>query len=676
MNDKHNNKLLASYALFKGFFDRGKDIYGVIAEYLKKIISDKGLYNFTLDEITQILNVEFEFNIPNAVVKSSLSRIDTLTKTGANYTVNNPNDFISTDFNEFEQDYQNKNESIIQTLIKYVEEIKQKKLDEKEKTTLTHSFCNYILDKQNGNESLEYITSFILKHENDSSFKEQIDKIREGVILYSGIKFNNDINNFGAWKSEFIIYIETEILFHLAGFNGELYKILASDLIQFITEINQKAGKRVIKLKYFTDTKTEIEGFFTKAKYLLEGNAKPNPSVTAMVTIINGCKSISDIQAKKTDFYELLRINSIEEDEYTDYFTEKNHRYNIVSSELIEKISRELNKDATPYLKFLNFISIHRKEAFENNFENVKAILLSGNSATLKVAWIDLLKEEGNVPLATTMSFLTNKFWFKLNKGFGKNSLPKSFDIISKSQIILSSILNKKIGNEFENLQEEFKNGNLNEEQVKARLVDLKNNVRKPEDIVKDNIEDVLQVITEDSLGKFIEEQKHLKSKTEQQSVENESLKLELAKRVKTEIELEIDLKATKELIINQKIKQFNILKNIKKPLDINAEKNYNLHKIMLAIICILSFVCSFVFIRYIDWNEFEKYSYILDFSPILVFVLYFLITEKEVQPQKALQNHLVSRKKLEYVKKYNEFNFNISEYNKLENEISECKNE
>lgn len=676
MDDKHSNKLLASYALFKGLFDKGKDIYGVIAEYLKKTISEKGLYNFTLDEITRILNIEFEFNIPNAVVKTSLNRIDNLTKIGANYTVNNPTDFLSNDFNETEQNYQSKNDTIIQTFIKYVAEIKQKELDEKEITSLTHSFCNYILDKQNGNENLEYITSFILKHNNDSSFKEQIDKIREGVILYSGIKFNNDINNFGAWKADFTIYIETEILFHLAGYNGELYKVLASDLLQFISEINQKAGKRVIKLKYFAEVKTEIEGFFTKAKYLLEGNSKPNPSVTAMVTIINGCKSISDIQAKKTDFYELLKRNLIEEDENIDYYAEKNHKYNIVSEELIEKISKELGKDANPYLKFLNFISINRKEAFENNFENVKAILLSGNSTTLKVAWIDLLKEDGNVPLATTMSFLTNKFWFKLNKGFGKDSLPKSFDIISKSQIILSSILNKKIGNEFENLQDEFKNGKLNEEQVKARLVDLKNNVRKPEDIVKDNIDDVLHVITEDSLDKFIEEQMHFKSKAEQQSVENESLKIELAKKVKAENALELNLKETRELYINEKIKQFNVLKNIKKPIDINAEKKYKVHKIILAILFLMSFVIGFIFIKYINWNDFEKYSYFISFFPLLLFVLYFLITEKELQPLKALKNHLLSRRKLEYNRKYNEFNFNIEEYNKLENEISEYNNE
>lgn len=206
MNENHSNRLLASYALFKGLYDKGKDIYGVIAEYLKKVVSDKALYKFTLDDITQQLNKEFDFNIPNAVVKTALNRIDNITKEGVNYTANNLSEFIATDFNEFERDYQKKNDNIMESFIRFVEEVKQKQLNENEKTSLIHSFCNYVLDKQNGNENLEYISAFILKHENESEFKNQLDKIREGVILYSGIKFNNDINDFGVWKTELTIY--------------------------------------------------------------------------------------------------------------------------------------------------------------------------------------------------------------------------------------------------------------------------------------------------------------------------------------------------------------------------------------------------------------------------------------------------------------------------------------
>jgi len=671
MSENQSNKLLASYALFKGLYDTGKDIYGVIAEYLKKIISDKGLYNFTLDEITQILNKEFEFNIPNAVVKASLNRIENITKQGANYETNNPNDFIVSNFDEFEQNYQKRNDDIIESLINYVEDVKQKKIDEEEKTSLTHSFCNYILDKQNGNNNFEYISAFILKHDNDSYFKDQIDKIREGVILYSGIKYNNDINDFGAWRTELTIYIETEILFHLAGYNGELYRILAADLLQFIKEINQKAGKKMIKLKYFSDVKCEIEGFFTKAKYLLEGDSKPNPSITAMASIVNGCKAPSDILAKKTDFYELLKRNSIIEDEYTEYYLEKNHRYNIVSQNLIDSVSKEIQGDAHDYLKFLNFISIHRREANENNFENIKAILLSGNSTTLKIAWNELVKENGHVPLATTMNFLTNKFWFKLNKGFGKEALPKSFDIISKSQIILSTILNKKIGNDYEELQNEYKKGTLNEEQVKARLLDLRNNVRRPEDIEKDSIDDVLQVITEDSLDKFIEEQVYHKSKAEQQALENESLKSKLAKKEK----VETDLEESKKEIVQQKKLQLTTLSKIKQSIDYKALKSYNSYKIKLILILVILFVGAGVFIWYANWEKLEKYTYILSFVPLLIYVIYFLVKEKEIIPKCAIKKHLATYRDKTYQKKYKESNFDIDDYLNLEKELNKQKN-
>lgn len=52
--------------------------------------------------------------------------------------------------------------------------------------------------------------------------------------------------------------------------------------------------------------------------------------------------------------------------------------------------------------------------------------------------------EEDDIPFAKDIDFITNKFWFKLKKGFSnKSSLPKSFDVVTKAQIILSSQLNQ-----------------------------------------------------------------------------------------------------------------------------------------------------------------------------------------------------------------------------------------
>ena len=81
----------------------------------------------------------------------------------------------------------------------------------------------------------------------------------------------------------------------------------------------------------------------------------------------------------------------------------------------------------------------------------------------------------------------------------------------------------------------------------------------------------------------------------------------------------------SKKTIINDKKKRYNELKSMKIQIDKIAEKNYNIHKAILALLFISLFITAFVFIYYVDWNQFEKYSYFLGFIPVLIFVLYFV---------------------------------------------------
>ena len=517
-----DNRLLASLAVFRELYNSEKDVYGIISVFLADLIKFEKLYSFSLNEITSKLNTTFEFEIPDAVVRTSLGRLSFLEKQHGAYHVTDFSKINTETFDQKRQIIQSNNETIIDNLFKFIETEKKVSLSEKDKEKVSHSFCCFLLDINNGDEYVEYVTSFILKREADTEFKHQLNLIREGVILYSGIKYNNNINDLGTWRTELTIFIDTEILFHIAGFNGELYQKLANDFLNYVREINQKAQKKLIKLNYFEEVKDDIEAFFAKARHLIEGNEKPYPNVTAMVSIVNGCKTAADVLGKKSDFYTLLKSYSIEEDAFNDYFNPDNHKYNIINQDIIDRVSKEIEKDAEPILKFLNYISIHRREANSNNFENIRYLLLTGNSTTLKVAWNELMKDEGFVPLATHLSFLTNKFWFKLNKGFGKATLPTSFDIITKSQIILSKVLNDNVGAKYEELQNEFRKGKLTEEQAKARIIDLRNQVRKPEEIKNDTINDVLNAITEDSIEQFIQEQNHFKIKAEQQKEDNE----------------------------------------------------------------------------------------------------------------------------------------------------------
>ena len=302
---KEDNRLLASLAVFRELYNAEKDVYGIISVFLSDLIKIENLYSFSLNEITNKLNNTFEFEIPDAVVRTALGRLKFLEKQQGIYLVTDVSNINTESFDKKKQSIQSNNETIIDNLFRFIEKEKKVSLSEKDREKVSHSFCCFLLDVNNGDEYIEYVTSFILKNESDSDFKNQLNLIREGVILYSGIKYNNNLNDLGTWRTELTIFVDTEILFHLAGFNGELYQYLANDFLNYVREINQKAQKKLIKLKYFEEVKNDVEGFFKKARHLVEGNEKPYPNVTAMVSIVNGCKTAADILEKKSDFYTL-----------------------------------------------------------------------------------------------------------------------------------------------------------------------------------------------------------------------------------------------------------------------------------------------------------------------------------------------------------------------------------
>lgn len=662
-NISEENRLLASLAVFRELYDSEKDVFGIISVFLNDIIKNQSLYNFSITEIKEKLNASFEFNIPEAVVRTSLSRLDFLERAKGMYSVKNIADIKNSAVDEKQQTIISNNDTIIEALFRFIEAEKKITLNQVQKESISHSFCCFLLDLNNGDEYIEFITAFILENEADRNFKGQLNLIREGVILYSGIRYNNNINDLGAWRTELTIYLETEILFHLGGFNGELQQQLAADFLTYVREINQKAGKPLIKLRYFTEVTQEIESFFTKAKYLLEGNEKPNPKVTAMVTILNGCKTQSDILSKKSDFYTLIQRSSIQEDLYRDYFNPDNHIYNIVSQDIIDKVSKELDDDAEDHLKFLNYVAIHRQDAHHNNFENIGYILLTGNSTTLRVAWNDLLKQEGDVPLATHLSFLTSKFWFKLNKGFGKNVLPKSFDIITKSQIILSRVLNNTVGEKYVELQTEFKNGRLSEDQAKARIIDLRNQVRKPEEIKNDIVKDVLSAITEDSLDRFIQEQSHFKFKSEQQEEENARLLNELERKK----EVEDRFLQSKKDLLSEKINLKSTLEGQKLPLDRMATRQFFNYRIFLCLTVIFYYGIIVWLIFRLTWNVMEPYTYIIGLILPFVTMIYLIITQHNVDISEFFLNQ-----KDRFTKKvYSKFGFKAGVLDDIDNEIN-----
>jgi len=617
---KEEMKCLASLAVFRELYNSRQDIYSVIDEFIKEIISSNNKYQFSLTEITNLLNQTYDFSIPEAVVSTSLNRFGkSISKSNGLYTIIKEDEFRATsDLSNKYLEIQNNTKSIINKLIRFIEEKKGNTLTSIEKEELIRSFSSFIMESATNQLYSEYISAFILSENGDRSFISCLNTIKEGVILYTGLQYNSSLNEFGLWKTDLTIFLDTEMLFHLAGYNGVLYQNLFNDFHSLVKEINDKSIKKykkiLIKLKYFSDIKSEIEKFFKKAENIISGKEKANPAKTAMTTIINGCKSPADVIQKKVMFYELLKDNCISEDVYTDYYSENNRKYNIEDQNIINSISqRNSIEDVQLHLKYLNFINILRKGNSNKNFENIEFIFLTGTRNVIIISLDEAIRSNNEVPLACDLNFITNKFWFKLNKGFGQNDYPKTFNIITKAQIVLSSLVNNSVSEKFDELVVKYKEGELTEEQASATIGELRRQAKKPEDINETALTDVLNSINEDNIEHIINEKDYLKCKTIEQEQENVNLKKKLEQLEKE--------KKLKEYEAEEKEKELQKYKKIEEEKRKLKNKWIKLAKQILLIFLFIIFIIIEVLL-YVKFKWIKLAKQILLIFLFIIFII------------------------------------------------------
>ncbi|MCM1034501.1 MAG: hypothetical protein NC038_02885 [Paludibacter sp.] len=612
----NGRKMIASLALFRQLYrNESTDTLVLLSDFIKLIIKNHNLYIFTASDIRNRLYTEYNFSIPDTVVESALKKF--CNKQFGNYRIKENVVFPSENTCTIEDS----NNEIINKLITYIEDRKNINLSSSEKEEIVQSFCEFIIEDTTQIKYADYISAFLIECQNDNNIREQLKSIKEGVILYTGIKYNDNISEVGSWKNNFTIYLEQEMLFHFVGYNGDLYKRLFDDFIELVREVNRKAKTEIIKLRYFPEVESNINKFFSIAQRITDGKETLDPSNTAMVEITNGCADGTDVLTKKSHFYDLLNKSLIQVSDEIYISDKENIPYNIYTkdkeNELIQNIPDCSIESIQQSLTFVNYINICRKSKC-TSFERSKCILLTGNSTTLKVD--SSLKENGYVPYTTTLDFITNRIWRKLNKGFGDNKYPKSFDVITKAQIVLASHIAGSVSKEFEKIKQDFANGRITKELAAQTLVSLKEQVLKPEDINSENTNHALITISDAERGKRELENQRYELKLARE--ENEVIKKE-KRREEEKNKLTADaLFATNRELLNERINRLQIELNKKEKVDKKCKIwnkiiliiNIVLPIILIAIICIL--------IRYFSWDIMEQWTYILS---LLVWVLQYV---------------------------------------------------
>lgn len=515
-------KSLASYVTYRQLYNDGKcDIYYVVSKFAESIIISQKLYLFGITEISEQINSQFGFSIPEYVIQSSLKRLEYVSRSNNLYTVSaamvmNEMDVVSSTVESISVI----NENIANNLIKYVED-KKGTLSVEQRIKLQREFCSFLLDDTIHNGFSELISAFILDNESDEIFQSHLAQIKEGAVLFAGLNYNSNISDSSAWKDEIIIYVENEILFHLAGYNGIVFQKLAEELFSLISEMNLKSKKKVIKVRYFKEVSDEIDSFFARAVDIVEGKTLVTVDNYAMAEIVKGCHSAADVIDKKAHFNSLLQNKLITKENETNYYTDELHKYNLESPEAIKKY--QLTDDKLRYIKHLNYVNILRKNNHSKDLKRSKYIVLTETGKMLKMA-AEFCEDSICTPLAVNMYALTNRLWFDLNKGFGANEFPTSFSVLVKSRIVLSKILTQNVTVKFEQAKDKYRRKEIDENQLADSILLLREEVKKPEDISKGAVEDILSFISEEQLVIHQSEKELLANKLQDSEKERNAL--------------------------------------------------------------------------------------------------------------------------------------------------------
>jgi hypothetical protein len=509
------NNLLASVALFSALYnqDNYTNISDIIVEFIKGAIISEKRWTINSTELTNLLETVYEFKIPESVVRTTVhNRLKGVTKNPQGYYLFNSE--IANDFSSINENYDSikvAQKQITDALLSFVESRMNDPLSAFEKEIVLQNFKNYILDSGNVEKYSKQISVFLIKNQGDENFTSNFNLIREGVILYQGIKYTADLNELGKWNTELNIFLSTEHLFNALGYNGSLFQQIFDDFYNLVLEINSNGknrhGEKLIELKYFQETKEQLDAFFITAEHIFRGTATLDPTKTAMKTILEGCKSLSDIRNKRISFDFSLKKKGILYKEFTQSIY--NYPDFVVED---EKIIEELKKEAISnqrlfdehlcrqFMQIFTKINYFRGGESKTKFENIGSIFITGNRFALHLAHQTKVKfKEDDIAFAKDIDFITSKFWFKLKKGFGNTQfIPKSFDVITKAQVVLSAQLNQTVSQEFVKLQKQFKDGLLTQEEARERSYVLREKTATPEQVTPESIDSSLDFLNND----------------------------------------------------------------------------------------------------------------------------------------------------------------------------------
>lgn len=459
------DKSLASLALFSSLYDTHRNVKDVLIQFIRMSIMDHGELVVRPVMLKGFLHDDFGFdNLPMAIIESAMRQAPFLSKSKSEkstYTVKTAG--FNKDVDIYKSQVDSAKRDITDVLVALRQHLHQKDFPNTDKISDAHlqrALSTFLIESHHESTLSVLIQQFIILHPEYSSI---LQKVSNGAIIFMGLSYNPNAKEYTTLKEPLNLYLDTEILFYGAGYDGPTYETFFREFTETITQINNRYysshGKRLINLKVFPEIRDEVEAYFAMAEKIITGRAQLEPSRNAMTHLVQSSKTPSDLVRKKAQFWKFIEENGISDEIYSAYYDPINTSYNIESEEFLNALGRgsyQEREDAQKNLRYLNYINILRKNRDQRNFASIGYLFVSQTNQVLQLARIVRKNIAGeNVPLSTNLGEITARLWLGLNQGFNPSTTLRSMDVIVKAQIGLSSIINSCIEKKHTSLKSE-----------------------------------------------------------------------------------------------------------------------------------------------------------------------------------------------------------------------------
>ena len=562
----NNLRLICSLATWRTLKGQQKTPSDIIAIFCQDVIGHKyATLPFSVEELQQELQRVYGFELPNSVIDEILSKTlsGILDKNADKYKltqeIKNTID-LSASIANYEKQYQNFSNDLLSFL-------KSKPMNKSPKEALD-LFNEYLLrentDKTLDKEIFVHFGNFLLQ--NEQKYKELLQVIKEGCILYDGLTYNisktKNIN-------KLILFLDTEIIFSARGYNGELHKKKFDEFYRLVCKYDE--NRLLMPLYYDESIETEIEQFFYKAKQIKKQKNANYRLTPAMIYLMEHFQDEIEIETEQSHlFYELKRDFKIQKygdnkmsggekqyeellDEYKDFNLENMEALNNIKQEIknIEYFNYEhIDSEIEGSIKILNLINLIRHLCPTRFFE-AKAFLITNTALTNTISWHKDIMSGKNIPLSTKLDFITARLWELLESSLG-NKL-ETLNPIFKIQVLLKEILCDKLDKQYTKAQQDYKK-DKDENKFVHEIIDILDKSK-----LEPNIENmpIYEIILSD---KIEEERKIINIERDKQH----KLGIEQGKEIGMKEGMELGIKQGQEIAMRE-FKRKEKTKNYKK---------------------------------------------------------------------------------------------------------------